>query len=162
MSFLETVVRVIFFVLLSIVFLIGFVVLYPNPGQLSIPLVVAGVMATAVLVVYGPVALKATINRRQAVQKLHQLTASIRTYIETLERNRVFVAVEVPGLHLEQGEFTVRHDRATLAEFRRATVGGGRGTHVRVGGFPIYLGGWKSAPMEELREVEHCVARAGV
>jgi hypothetical protein len=24
---------------------------------------------------------------------------------------------------------------------------------VRVGGFPIYLGGWKSVPNEELREV---------
>ena len=98
MSFLETVVSVFFFILLSIVFLIGFIVLYPNASQLSIPLVVAGAMVSAALVAFGPAALKATTNRRQATEKLDQLTASIRTYIETLERSRAFAAVEVPGL----------------------------------------------------------------
>jgi hypothetical protein len=60
--------------------------------------------------------------------------------------------VNVPGLHLRKGEFVVRHDRATLKKFVSTRVGGGLGTRVRVFGFPIYFGGWKSAPKEELRE----------
>ena len=159
MSPLEILVRMFFFVLLSIAFMVGFIIHYGDghtPAEireLSVLLVVAGSMATAALVVFGPVAVRASTNRRQGAEKVDQLIASTRAYIETLERSRAFVAVEVPGLHLEQGEFTVRHDRAKLAEFRSARVGGGVGTRVRVGGFPIYLGGWKSAPMNELREV---------
>jgi hypothetical protein len=159
MNLLVIVVRVFLFALVSIVFLIGFIIFYASRhtdaevGQLSVLLIVAGSMATAALVVFGPVALRASTNRRPAAEKLDQLIASTRAYIETLERSRAFVAVEVPGLHLEQREFTVRHDPAKLAEFRSARVGGGVGTRVRVGGFPIYLGGWKSAPMNELREV---------
>jgi hypothetical protein len=104
---------------------------------------------------------------RQAAKKLDQLTAATRGYIEALEQSRVFAPVSVPGLHLEQGEFVVRCERATLGEFGRARVarGGGSpvyvGTRVRVGGFPIYLGtrervgggGQNSVPKEELREV---------
>jgi hypothetical protein len=94
-----------------------------------------------------------TNKRRQATKKLDQLTSATRGYIEALEQSRVFAPIAMPGLHLEQGEFAIRHDRATLAEVRRARIGGGLGTRVRVGGFPIYLGGWKSVPSEELREV---------
>jgi hypothetical protein len=54
----------------------------------------------------------------------------------------------VPGLHPRNGEFVVRHDRATLKKFVRARVG--HGTRVRVG--PFSFGGWKSIPKEELRE----------
>jgi hypothetical protein len=54
---------------------------------------------------------------------------------------------------LEQGEFAVRHDHAALAEMRRASVGGGVGTHVRIAGLPIYLGGWESVPNEAMRAV---------
>jgi hypothetical protein len=86
-------------------------------------------------------------------EKLNQLIASTRAYIETLERDRAFVAVAVPGLHLEEGEFAVRHDRAKLEEFHRVRVGGGLGTRVRIGKIPIYLGGWKSVPKDELQEV---------
>jgi hypothetical protein len=42
---------------------------------------------------------------------------------------------------VEQGESVIRHDSATLAEFRSTAA---FGTSVRVRGFPIYLGGWKS------------------
>ncbi len=92
-------------------------------------------------------------NRHDAEAKLHQATGEIRDYIEALEQRRAFAPVAVPGLHLETGEFAIRHDRATLAEIQTARVGGGLGTRVRAGGFPIYLGGWKSAASEELREV---------
>jgi hypothetical protein len=106
-------------------------------------------------------------QRRAAAKKLDQLTAATRGYIEALEQSRVFAPVAVPGLHLEQGEFVVRCDRATLGEFGRARVarGGGSstypGTRVRAGSFPIYLGtrvrvggdGYNSVPKEELREV---------
>lgn len=159
MSPLEILVRMFFFVLLSIAFMVGFIIHYGDghtPAEvreLSVLLVVAGSAATAALVTFGPVAIKMLTNRRQAAEQLSQLITSIRTYIESLERSRTFVAVEVPGLHLEKGEFAVRHDRATLAQFRKARVGGGLGTRVRVGGFPIYIGGWKSAPIDELREV---------
>jgi hypothetical protein len=50
----------------------------------------------------------------------------------------------LPGLHLRNGEFVIRHDTATLAKFVWARVGGSLGTRgVRV---------WKSIPKEELRE----------
>jgi hypothetical protein len=45
----------------------------------------------------------------------------------------------VPGLCLHNGEFVVRHNRATLKKYVRARVG--HGTGVRFG--PIYVGGWK-------------------
>jgi len=109
-------------------------------------------MAAAALVAFGSPVLHAIKNRRQA-EKLDRVTAATRGYIEALEQSRVFAPLAVPDLHLEQGEFAVRQDRATLAEFRRARIGGGLGTRVRVGGFPIYVGGWKSVPSEELREV---------
>jgi hypothetical protein len=92
-------------------------------------------------------------KQRQATKKLDQLTSATRGYIEALEQSRVFAPITVPGLHLEQGEFGIRHDRATLAQVRTARIGAGLGTRVRVGGSPIYLGGWKSVPSEELREV---------
>jgi hypothetical protein len=51
----------------------------------------------------------------------------------------------LPGLHLRNGEFVVRHDTATMAKFVWARVGGSLGTRgVRV---------WKSISKEELREV---------
>jgi hypothetical protein len=89
-------------------------------------------------------------KRRQATKKLESAT---RGNIEALEQSRVFAPITVPGLHLEQGEFSIRHDRATLAEVRTAGIGAGLGTRVRVGGFPIYLGSWKSVPSEGLRQV---------
>jgi hypothetical protein len=92
-------------------------------------------------------------SRRQDRQKFDQLAASTRGYIEALEQSRAFPPVTVPGLHLEHGEFAVRYDRARLAEITRARVGGGLGTRVRVGRFPIYIGGYKSVPSDELREV---------
>lgn len=152
-------VRGVLFAVLSAVFAIGFTIFYAlghtdaEVGQLSVPLVVGGGMVAAALAVIGSPVLSVITGRRQAAEKLERLTAAIRGCIEALEQRRVFAPVTVPGLHLEQGEFAVRHDHATLAELRRARVGGGLGTRVRVGGFPIYLGGWKSAPSEELREV---------
>jgi hypothetical protein len=92
-------------------------------------------------------------KKRQAAEKFHQLTDATRSYIDGLEQSRAFTPVEVLGLHLEQGEFAVKHDSATLAEMSRSRVGGGIGTRVRIGGFPIYLGGWKNVSVEELREV---------
>jgi hypothetical protein len=159
MTVLGVVLSTLLFCVLSIVFLIGFIIFHASGhtgdemSQLSIPLVVAGSMAAAFLAAFGLPLLNAIKSRRQAAEKLDQLTAATRAYIEALEQSRVFAPVAVPGLHLEQREFAIRHDRATLAEFRRARVGGGLGTRVRVGGFPIYLGGWKSVPNEELREV---------
>jgi hypothetical protein len=91
-------------------------------------------------------------GRRETTEQIDKVTVATRGYLEALEQGRVFAPVTVP-VHLEQGEFPIRHDRATMAEVRRARVGGGLGTRVRVGGFPIYLGGWKSVPSEELREV---------
>jgi hypothetical protein len=100
-----------------------------------------------------------------AAKKLDPLVATTRDYIEGLEQSRVFAPVVVPGLHLEQGEFVVRHGRATLGEWHRARVGGVRsapiflGTRVRVGRVPIYLGtrvrvgGVQDIPKEELRDV---------
>lgn len=149
--------RGLLFGVLALVFSIGFIVIYSlnhtdaEVDELSIPLVIAGSFAAAALVAFGQPVQNAITNRRQAATKLGQATAEICGYIEALEQRRVFAPVAVPGLHLEQGEFAIRHDRATLAEVRTARVGGGLGT--RVGGFPIYLGGWKSAPSEELREV---------
>src|SRR6516165_5320549 len=49
-----------------------------------------------------------------AAKSLDPLVAMTRDYIEGLEQSRVFAPVVVPGLHLEQGEFVVRHGRATL------------------------------------------------
>ena len=57
------------------------------------------------------------------------------------------------SLHLEQGEFAVRHARCDVGRNRSVKVGGGLGTRVGIGGFPIYLGGFKSVPKDELREV---------
>jgi hypothetical protein len=152
------VVRVLFFGMLSAVFC--FILGYANRhvdaevGQLSVPLVVAGSMTLAALIVFGEQVLNALKGRRQATRKLNQLTAATRGYIESLEQSRAFTPIKVPGLHLEQGEFAVRHEDATLGEFASARVGDGLGTRVPVGGFPIYLGGWKSVPNEELREVD--------
>jgi hypothetical protein len=112
-----------------------------------------GMVAAGLLVISCLCFLIAATGRRQAAKKLDQLTAATRGYIEALEQSRVFAPVSVPGLHLEQGEFVVRYGRATLGEWRRVRVGGGVGTRVRIGSFPIYLGGSKSVSKEELREV---------
>jgi hypothetical protein len=85
-------------------------------------------------------------RRQQAAEELKQITVATRAYIEDLEQSRAFTPIAVPRLHLEQGEFAVRYGRATLAESRSVRVGGGLGTRVRIGGFPIYLGGFKSVP----------------
>jgi hypothetical protein len=113
----------------------------------SAPVILLGSLIVATSVVVGM-----AISWRRATGKLDELTAGTRNFIELLEENREFSDVRVPGLHLRNGEFAVRHDRATLAKFIRARVGGGLGTRVRVAGFPIYVGGWKSIPKEELRE----------
>lgn len=153
------VVRFFLFVFLSFVFYVGFIIAYGGEhtdaevGQLPIPLTLALATLAAEVTVFGGPVVDAIKRRRQATDKLSVLTAATRGYVEALEQSRSFAPLTVPGLHLEQGEFAVRHERATLAEFSRATVGGGLGTRVRVGGFPIYLGGWKSVPTEELREV---------
>lgn len=91
-------------------------------------------------------------GRRQDAEKLNQLIADTRSFIENLERCHEFPDVKVSGLHLRDGEFVVRHEKATLAKFVKTRVAGGLGTRVRVAGFPIYLGGSKSIPKEELRE----------
>ena len=138
-------------------------------GEMILDAMIWGAIAGVVILFFAALLdLVIKIQRqRQAAKKLDQLTAATRGYIEALEQSRVFAPVAVPGLHLEQGEFVVRCDRATLGEFGRARVarGGGPpiylGTRVRVGGFPIYLGtrmrvgggGYNSVPKEELREV---------
>ena len=88
------------------------------------------VVVAVLLAVFGLALLLRIKDQRQAAaKKLDQLTAATRGYIEALEQNRVFApVVAVPGLHLEQKEFAVRCDRATLAEFRQARIGGGVGT----------------------------------
>jgi hypothetical protein len=91
-------------------------------------------------------------SRWLVAEKLNQLTIETRSFIESLEQSREFPDVNASGLHLSAGEFLVRRERATLAKFTRARVGGGIGTRVRVAGFPIYIGGSKSIPTEELRE----------
>jgi hypothetical protein len=153
---MSAVVRVFLFVVFSVVysfvFMMAFVIVNPAPSQLSALLVLAGSMTVSALMVFVLPRLTAKKKQRQAAEKLDELTAATRGYIEDLEQRRVFAPVTVPGLHLEEGEFAVRHERTALAEYTRARVGGGLGTRVRVGGFPIYLGGWKSVPKEELRE----------
>lgn len=142
-----------FAVLFIIVFSIAFVIVVPSPSLVT--LVVAGSIGGALvgLLVVLLTLLTAKKKQRQAAEELQQITAATRAYIEDLEQRHAFAPVAVPGLHLEQGEFAVRHDRATLAESRLVKLGGGLGTSVRVGGFPIYLGGWKSVPKEELRKI---------
>ena len=54
--------------------------------------------------------------------------------------------VTVPGLHLRQGEFVVRHDRATLKQFVRTRVGSSVGMRF------LRFRTWKSEPKDELRE----------
>jgi len=147
------------FAVLALVFGIGFIVIYAlghtdaEVGQLSIPLIVGGSLVAAALCAFGRPVADAVRNRRQASKRLGQLTDEIRNYVNALERRRTFPPVALSGLHLERGEFAIRHDRVTLAEVRPARVGAGLGTRVRVGGFRIYLGGWKNAPTDELREV---------
>jgi hypothetical protein len=146
------------FVVLSVVFAIGFIILYAishtdaEAGQLSVIAVVSGSFAAAALAVFGPEVMRAIGGRKQAAEKLDKLTTDTRNFIEHLEQCREFSDVKVSGLHLRDGEFVVRCERATLAKFSQARVGGGLGTRVRVAGFPIYVGGWKSIPQEELRE----------
>ena len=91
-------------------------------------------------------------DRRQAAEKLRKLITDTRGFIENLEHSREFPDVKVSGLHLSDGEFVVRNEKAVLAKFVKTRVAGGVGTRVRVAGFPIYLGGAKSIPKEELRE----------
>jgi hypothetical protein len=110
-------------------------------------------MILAGLMVFGPVMLQVQRTRRQTTQKLGELATATRSYLEGLDQSRSFTPVAVPGLHLQRGEFAIRRDQATLAEFARERLGGGLGTRIHVGGFPIYIGGWKSLPKEELREV---------
>jgi hypothetical protein len=50
--------------------------------------------------------------------------------VATVSSVRQKMTDRVPGLHLRNGEFVVRHDRATLKKFVRARVG--HGTRVRV------------------------------
>jgi hypothetical protein len=111
----------------------------------------AGAMSTVLLTfVVGMAAVGSLLiaekRTRQAAEELKQIAAATRAYIEDLEQSRAFTPIAVPRLHLEQGEFAVRYGRATLAESRSVRVGGGLGTRVRIGGFPIYLGGFKSVP----------------
>ena len=57
-------------------------------------------------------------SRRQYADKLDQFAAEVRGYVDTLEQSRTFSPIVVPRLHLEQGEFTVRSDRAKLMTLR--------------------------------------------
>jgi hypothetical protein len=126
-----------------------------NPGALSdgrkmlVLIFVVTLLVLMIIISYA----SGRARRLQAAEKLNQLTNATRSYIETLDQSRTFAPIALAGLHLEPKEFAIRHDNATLGEYRRAGVGGGIGTRVRVGGFPIYLGGWKSVPKEELRTV---------
>jgi hypothetical protein len=148
----------ILFPVLSLVYLIGFFVYYASTHtdadfkQLSVVAVVAGCIAASALTVFGPQVLRQRKDRKQAAEKLNQLIADTRSFIENLERCREFPDVKVSGLHLRGGEFVVRHEKATLAKFVKTRIAGGLGTRVRVAGFPIYLGGAKSILKEELRE----------
>jgi hypothetical protein len=99
------------------------------------------------------IGLAGVLTSKKPQQSVEQLVVATRGYIEELEQSRTFAPLTVSNLHLEQGEFAIRHERATLVELTRARVGGGLGTRVRVGGIPIYLGGYKSVPNEELRAV---------
>ena len=150
MSLQKLVASFFLFLVLYVVFSAGLFIAWPNFTVLQGVFACMVTAIIALLVVVVPVVM---IEKWKTNKELTQLIASTRTYIETLERSRTFVAVDVPGLHLERGEFAIRHDRANLKEFRRASVSGGLGTRVRIGKIPIYIGGWKSTPMDELRDV---------
>src|SRR6516164_5291458 len=96
-----------------------------NPSALVIPPVAAIVIVLSVVSMW--ILIPAPTGKRK--QKPDESTTGTRN---------------LPGLHLRNGEFVVRHDSATLAEFVRVRVGGSLGTRgARV---------WKSLPKEELRE----------
>jgi hypothetical protein len=97
-----------------------------NPSALVIPLVAAILIVLSIVSMW--ILIPAPTGKRK--QKLDESTTGTRN---------------LPGLHLRNGEFVVRHDTATLAKIVWARVGGSLGTRgVRV---------WKSLPKEELREV---------
>ena len=107
----------------------------------SSALVIGLIVATSIVVYWAILWSRETGKRKQ---RLDESKTGTSNELPRQDRN-----VRVPGLHLRSGEFVVRHDTATLAKFVWARVG--RGTRVRVG--PISVGGWKSSPEEELREV---------
>lgn len=122
---------------LTLVFCFGYVISDVSSGghsdamgPLTVFLVVIGSATAAFLIVHAPLLLS-------EAQKRSQVAAATRSYVEVLEQSREFAPIVVPGLHLEQGEFAIRHDRATLGEWRMARVGGGIGTSVRIGRVPI-------------------------
>jgi hypothetical protein len=153
--FLRTILTIFLAFIIYVVIIIAYASTHTDAdvGHLSIPFLFAVSVAGGALIAFGSPYLRSRKAQKETSKKLDGLATAIRSYIEGLERTRTFAPVEVPGLHLEKGEFAIRHDRATLAEFMRARVGGGVGTRVRVAGFPIYLGGYKSVPNEELRQV---------
>ena len=107
MNLLKVAANLFLFVVFSVICIFVALVIavyYPGHGEQALLLAIGGPVTIAVALIVGAKS-DAAKNRKQAAEKLSQLINSTRTYIETLERGREFVAIEVPGLHLGMGEF---------------------------------------------------------
>ncbi len=70
---------------------------------------------------------------------------------QLLETKRLPV-VENPGINLRPKEFIVLYEKnVELVRTQTSRVGFGVGTRLgRIGGFPIYAGGWQTSPTEQI------------
>jgi hypothetical protein len=100
---------VVFSVVYSFVFMMAFVIVNPAPSQLSTLLVLAGSMTVSALMVFVLPRLTAKKKQRQAAEKLDELTAATRGYIENLEQRRVFAPVTVESRSKHPHVFVVEN-----------------------------------------------------
>lgn len=55
--------------------------------------------------------------------KLDAAADEVHSFVQTIERNRCFTPMDVPGLPLQSDEFAIRVERATLGRLRRIRIG---------------------------------------
>lgn len=89
------------------------------------------------------------INPERAAQGVTEACA----YIKPVNRARRFPVVSLDNVNQLRGEFGLLRDSATLIEPRTHRFTIGAGTRLRLGKFPLYLGGAQSTPVESLRPV---------
>lgn len=151
--------RCILFVVLFVVFEVGFLIVYSTNhtdaqvGKLSIPLVVGGSLVFAAALSFGQPIQDWVRRRREAPKQVARTEAALRGFVQGLEATREFRKITLPGLNLGCDEFAIACERATLAGVRSIRSGAGVGTRVRVAGFPVYVGGWQSAPHDDLQAI---------
>ena len=94
----------------------------------------------------------AKADKKAAEERVIKASEEVKAFIEQVNVSMKFEPISI-NLNLQNDEFAVLAEVATLYEYRTQRISTGVGTRVKIGGLPLYLGRSISQSEDKLKKV---------